>query len=502
MPIDTSMYRTAAPANPFETITQVGHAAGALGDLMVGRAMQQAIDPATGEVDQNRLLGMLRQSPVGAARAVPAMQALQQLKAAGYAADQAGLETFQKRMAITHHLFSGLASKKDPTMSDVYDIAATALDPALNASKYGITLPVIMNAVKQFQGLTPEQIKKKALEIQTMAAHTSEILHQHSPGWQMVNQGGQLTMVPTGTPAAPAIGTAIPTTLPPTTVIATPEGGRYLGPQPAVPGGGVVGPGGEPIVPATPMAPPGTRTTGQTGPATGPAATLPPGYAEAAGGIAGESARAANDLMRSNDSSMTRKAMIGNLEEDLRHFTSGPAADWTLVAKAWANRNLPIPESWKERGGVFDAGSIASQEQFNKQAGMLAHQQFQTIGGTGTDAKFNSAFTTNPGQTLTQLGNVGIMRLLKGNEDAIQAKAKEWNKWLREGHGPQTYGTFSQQFNEHFDPRVFQFKYLPASERQEYVDNMTPGERRQFLVDMTYARKKGWVSFPAPKAAK
>jgi hypothetical protein len=491
--VDTSIYRPQPQPNPLDTVAKFGQAANALAPLVVGGAMQGAIDPATGQVDQNKLLSTLRQSPLGAAQAVPQMQHLQALRQAGYAADQAGLETFQKRMAVTYHLFSGLASKTEPTMNDVYDVAAQAMDPNLNAKQYGITLPVIMNAVKLFRGLTPQQIKKKALQIQTQAASTAEILQQHTPRYQAIDQGGQITLVPTGTQENPAVNTAIPKTLSPATPVATPQGTRYLGAQPPIPGGGAVGPAGQPLAPPAPAGAPLSLSP------TGPAASLPPGYSEAAGGIAGQSASSANALTTANDSSMVRKGMIGNLEEDLRHFTSGPAADWTLVAKAWANRNLPVPEPWKAEGGVFDAGSIASQEQFNKQAAMLAQQQFQTIGGTGTDAKFNSAFTTNPGQTLSQMGNVGIMRLLKGNEDAIQAKAKEWQKWLAAGNGPQTYPQFSLQFNDKFDPRVFQFKYILAKERQSYFDNMDKDAQQTFLRDLTYARKKGWVNFTAPK---
>ncbi len=494
MPIDVSMYNQAPPPDPLDQVAKIGGIANALGPLVAGRAMQGALDPGTGQVDQNKLLSTLRQSPIGAAHAVPTMDALQKLRSAGYAADQAGLDTFQKRMATVHHLFSGLASKNAPTMDDVYDVAAMALDPALGAKAHGITLPVVMNTVKQFRGMTPAQIKKKALEIQTQAALTSEILNQHSPGYEWVNQGGQMTMVPTGTKSAPAVGTAVPLGLSPSTPVATPEGQRYLGEQPPVPGGGAVGPEGRPLLPQTP---PG----GVGGPAapTGPMGSLPPGFMEAASGIGSQSAASVNALTQANDTSMVRKGMLGNLEDDMRQFTTGPGADWTKLAKSWVNRNVPVPKSWQDAGGVLDVKSIASQEQFVKQASMLAQQQFATLGGTGTDSKFNSAFTTNPNEALSQLGNIGIIRFLKGNEDAIQVKNKELQSWLKSGKGPQTYPAFAADWNDRFDPRVFQFKYIAPKDRQSYVDNMDPNEKLRFLHDLTYARKKNWVNFDQPK---
>lgn len=496
MPIDVSMYNKGpAPVNPLDTMIKVGQTAQALAPLALGSAMQQAVDPATGNVDQNRLLSSLRQSPVGAAQSVPAMMALQQLRQAGFAADQAGLETFQKRMALVSHLVSPVASMKNPTGSDVYDMAARALDPALGGDKVGLTLPVIMSAIKMFkdpQGnwLPPDQIRRKALQLQTQAASTAEILDAHSPRMQAFDQGGQIVMAPMGTKVNPAIGTVIPKQLPPTTPVATTGGTHYLGQQPPQPGGGIVTGEGEPIV--KPVTPGGELPPVKP---TGPAASLAPGYQEAAAGIGAQSAQSANALTQANDTSMGRVALLDNLADMIGKFTPGKGADWTLVAKNFANRNLPVPKSWQDNGGILDLKSVASQEEFNKMAVQLAQQQFASIGGTGTDAKFNSAFETSPNETLSAMGNQNIIKLLKGNELAIQAKNKAWQQWLEAGHGPQTYSQFSTQFNEHFDPRVFQFKYLSPADRQAYVDKMDPGERMQLLHNITYARKQHWISY-------
>lgn len=496
--VDTSIYKPLMErkTDPFGAVKNLGSTANALAPLMVGRAVQEASNPETGQINQNKVLDLLRQNPIGASQAIPTMDALARLRQAGFAADQAGLETFQKRMATAAHLFGVLASKKNPTMDDVYDAATMALDPVYNAKEVGITLPVIMNMIKQFRGLTPKQIKEKAILMQTQAATTQEALGAHAPRYEWQDTGQRKVMVPVGTQVAPAMGTTVRSELPPGTPVATPQGQRYLGPQPQPPG--LVQPPlpveeGAPLPPAQGGAP-----SAAPGMPTGPAASLPPGYVGAAESVAAAGASNANALMQANDSSMMRKAMLGNLEDDLRKFEPGPGAEWTKVAKAWANRNLPVPESWKAEGGILDMKSIASQEQFNKQAAMLAQAQFQTIGGTGTDAKFSSAFTTSPNEYLSKLGNVGIIRLLKGNEDAIQAKNAAWQKW-RKAKGPDTYADFSADFNAHFDPRVFQFKYIPAKERQEYIDHMDSNERMRFLRDLTYARKQGWVNFGAKK---
>lgn len=530
--VDTSIYKQPQQQNPLAMLTQIGQVADSLGGIAVGQATQGAINPETGQIDKNQLMQALKQSVAGSMKAIPTANALEQLRAAGYNADQAGLEAFQKRMAITNHLFSGLASKERPTYSDVQDVAAKVLDPALGAKEVGITLPVIMNALKSFRDpatgkpLSSPEIRKKALEIQTHAAATSEILHQHSPQVNVLDDGSSIQFVPGGTKAAPAANVAYPKTLPPTTVEATPEGRQFRGAPTAPPAppfrtstspdrpasfdqrfeGAPPPAGGLPGVfprmpgPATPSAavePPGSPSAPRpvvSQPVARPMAELRPGYTEAATSVATAGAGQANALTQANDSSMTRKAMLGNLEDDLSKFTAGGGADWTRIAKNWTNRNLPVPKEWQEPGGMLDPKSVASQEQFNKQAAMLAQQQFTAIGGTGTDAKFSSAFTTSPNETLSQLGNKGIIRLLKGNEDAIQAKNKAWNVW-RKANGPDTYADFSQDFNDKFDPRAFQFKYLDKKERADYVKGTEPEERERFLHDLAHAHKQGWVKF-------
>lgn len=553
--VDTSIYRQAPPANPLASILQIGQAADAMGNIAAGQATQQAINPQTGEIDRNMLAGLLKQTVAGSMKAIPTLNAVEQLRNAGHIADVSGLENFQKRMAITHHLFSGLASKDAPTGDDALEIATRALDPALNGKKYGITVPVVMNALKGLKDkdgkwLPPEQMKAKALEIQSQAAATGEILHQHSPQVRVIQNGQTIDFQPAGTTAAPRTGIGYPVQLPPTTPVATPGGQQYLGTQPvappvststspnrpatfdqrydgAQPGGRpapamppMPGPLGAPPVAAPvaapvarrPMsagaAPPGAEPTGSPsaprpvvsqpfvpGAPTGPMAGFRPGYVAAAEGIAGASAGSANALTQAADAVPNIKTALSNLREDMKNFTAGGGADWTRIAKNWTGRNVPLPESWTAAGAVFDPKSVASQEQFNKQATMVAQQLFASIGGTGTDAKFSSAFATSPNETLSQLGNKGIINLLDGLNDAVIAKNKAWNAY-KKVNGPDTYADFTQGFNEQFDPRVFQFKYLTPKERTEYILNIENEEdANQFKRNLAHAYKEKWVSF-------
>lgn len=231
-------------------------------------------------------------------------------------------------------------------------------------------------------------------------------------------------------------------------------------------------------------------TRGQFGyNAAGGIAAPPPGFGERQTGFAQMDTALAKNLADAAEGSQGRRAILGNLEDALDKFTSGPGADYSKVAKSFINRNIPLPAGWQ-----FDPKSIASQEEFLKQSQTLAQQQFAAIGGTGTDAKFASAFETNPNDTLSQLGNKGIIKLLKGNEDALQAKNSAWLN--ASGLNPNlSYRQFSAYFNSQFDPRVFQFKYMSKAERNEYVGKMDQNDFQRLMTDIGAARRQGWVNY-------
>jgi hypothetical protein len=256
------------------------------------------------------------------------------------------------------------------------------------------------------------------------------------------------------TPGPPAPGTMAPTAIP----LASRS---YPGSAPGVGGG------------AAPMV---------TGP--GPAQTT---AMTAAGTAYGQQA---GNIGIAAQGSPIRKGMLQNLEADMHNFTPGAASDWTNVAKNFANRNI-LPQSMQ-----FDPTSISSQEQFQKQAEQLAQQQFQALGGTGTDQMFGSSFKANPNVTLSKLGNQGIVGLLKGNEDAIQAMNTAWQKWQAAGNGPETSQQFIQQWNSTFDPRVYQAQYMGQKDYTDLVKSMSAADQRKFLANKAAAKQDGYVVGP------
>jgi len=526
---DFSSYPKPQPQanNPLSMLTDVAKMQSAIGELEVGKGVQQAMGP-DGQIDRNKLATFLGQSPAGASKAIPTLDALEKLKSAGFAADATGLDTLQKRLALTSHMFSGIAEKGDKaTMAEVHKVARTVMSLP-GAKELGIDLPLILNITKQFHGvdgkpLSGKEIAKKALELTTQAASSAEILGQHSPQYGTIDDGQNINFVPLGTKAEPKLPAPMQKRIPPTTPVAGPEGQpRLYGEQgsPKDPNysnnfkGIITGSEAGPVeradlpppgpqrrdrmpIPDDPSpATPQQRMDAAYGTAKGPAVANPPGFDTATQAETATSTARASALSSAAAESPNARAIIGNLEKELKNFTPGPGADYKRIFKSAIIANAPIPASWKKEGAVFDERSVASQEEFNKQVHTLVQSQFKALGGTGTDAKLDSAMHTSPNELMSQQGIKGILSLLKGNEDAITLKNKEWRKWREQGKGPQTYLQFEDNFNSEYDPRVFQFKYLKPKERQEYFDKIeNADERKELLRKVQKAHDNKWVTY-------
>lgn len=394
----------------------------------IGQAYQGAIQP-DGSIDAPALMRAIKGSPDAAFMAGEASAGALDRQGKQIANTTALFEQQAKQNQFVVNSLGSLADKPKPTMDDVRHFVVTAARntgiPASMLTSWAGTLP-----------REPAKLKEALTTFRNLATGASGL-----------SEPTQTGITPQGAPVYGSRGQF--------NYQAT--GGA--GPAPAGAGG-----------------PPGIPTA------------LSPSAAAAAPIVGAASASAGVRLREAADMAPQAKAMLGNLEEDMKHFTAGPGSDWTRVGKAWTNRNVPLPKDWK-----FDPKSIASQEQFNKQATQLAQQQFAAIGGTGTDAKFSSAFETNPNETLSHLGNEEIIRLLKGNQDAISAKYKSWLQY-KKANGPDSYDQFSEEFNRDFDPRVFQFKYMPKAARQEYIDRMDKNDQSKFLQDLHSARRRSWTN--------
>ncbi len=533
--VDTSSYpRPGPPANPLDQILKTGQVADTLGQFEVGKGIQQAIQP-DGTIDRNVLAQVLKGSIAGSMQAPKALNALETLRNAGYSADAQGLLNFNERMGLISRATSHIID--DPSKDGVMRGLSYLANPINGADKVGMGIPQIAEAARHFYDskgnlLPPAQLAKVAKQFNTQAQSSMEALKLHLPGSENVDTGQRIVTAPTGTPMNPAIGRTVQREIPPTAEQPGPNNQpTFRGTQPPSTGADVQMPGqrGQPDItkritgyqgmPATVMSGGKSVTLAQPGDGTqspgsapsfadrysaaygpygiprGGAAAPAPGFQTATEGEAQNSARMAAELQTANNEAPATKAIIGNLEKEAKNFSSGPLADYKRIGKSFALANLPIPSSLKKEGAIFDPASVADQESFNKNIFNLVQSQFKALGGTGTDAKLDSASHTSPSELMSQVGVKNILSLLKGNQDAIQAKTKAWNAW-RQANGPQSYPQFAEDFNSKFDPRAFQFKYMTPTQRQEYYNKIDdPSERRELLKRVEYAHDAGWVKY-------
>lgn len=477
----------------------------------MSEAYKAGFDPATGQMDYNKVQQNLLTGNMG--RLIPqAIQGAQEQLNRQLQIDKNSLDLNTSRLNTMNGALSTLLNKPDLSKKDVISKAGEMISQ-------GVMTPQM--AANYIAGLPddPAQIKSSLQQAMVQSLASQERLKALMPAPQMVDTGGSIVPVdmnpmtnpgltgqrfaktmspdtasaPTGYLAPGPNGTMLPAIGTRQQFANAANAGNVIQTAPALSAQGltpaeasemveVVGPGGAKFkVPKGQLLAQGAPGMGGAGVQTGigPAA-------EAALNVAGTGAATdAQTLQRNAEQVPERKAFLGQMENALNDFESGPGAEQWKTVVAGVNR-------------VFGADSkgVASQEEFNKLATQLAQSQFKSLGGTGTDQQLGSAISANPNQAISSLGNKKIIQLLKGNEDAIAAKNQSWQQELQNGATPDGYNKFSAEFNKSFDPRAFQFPYMSPADRKAMVERLSVDERAKFVQNLGNAVKKGWITVP------
>lgn len=515
--VDTSSYpRPQPPQNPLDQIMKVGQAADTIGNLEVGKGLQQAIQP-DGSIDRNTLAQILKGSVAGSMKAPEALTSIERLRQQGHISDMAGVDSTLKQLSFVGQTVGDLAAKGAVSKEELTNGAGKIINHVVNnlGMSPSSIIPHVAQTLSQLNGnpnVTPQQraAALKQLQFQTIQTRDQIDLDRQRGEW--VDNGQRHVYTPVGTARNPAVGGYVQNEIAPNEKQPDSKGQpQFRGTQDPSTGSDYHPPAGQPDItkritgyqgmPSAPtsngqpvkLAQPGDGTA--YGQPHGGAAGNAPGFETATDVNAKNSAGMLADLNTANNESQATKAIIGNLEKESRNFTSGPLADYKRIGKSFAIANLPIPSSLKKEGAIFDPSSVADQESFNKNIYNLVQSQFKALGGTGTDSKLESASHTSPSELMSQVGVKNILSLLKGNQDAIQAKAKAANDWVK-AHGPQSMPEFNQEWNNIYDPRVFQFKYMDKAQRQEYFNKIdNPDERKELKRRVEYALDNKLVKY-------
>lgn len=310
------------------------------------------------------------------------------------------------------------------------------------------------------------------------------------------------TVVPPGVPGAGqirSVGGAYSRTLTPeeatapTQIGVTPQGQPLVGTRsqfiqraaaagaPSVFGTGRY-PGGASIAPLGPVAD-GTVPPPSAAPAAAPYGGLvmapPPGQSQAMQAAAQPAGDAAGALGAAAADIPMRQAQLSAMLGDLNNASTGPN---TPMYSAWMGRLVQL-------GVPMGAKAQASRENFEKMASQFAQQQAAKL-GVITNDKLGTAIMSNPNAAFTTLGNQGVIHVLQGNEDALNAKNQAWQS---SGENPANFFKWSQQFNTHFDPRAFWYARMEPAERRTLYTGMTSQDQAKFRSNLDYAIQQRWI---------
>lgn len=516
MAIDTSIITGAQQFNPVQAIGQGIQLSNQLlqnqqlkqglnSNKVISAAYQQATDPTTGQVDQNKLRAIISQSP-DAAYNLPAIQGqLQQQQNAALEFQKNKFDLAVKQNQYLKNQFAPLAGQQDVSNDDLTRIAAGVV-------KDGI-VPV-EDVVRQLQNVpnTPEGRRQYVQQTYLQSLSNESQLNAISPQTQILNTGGQQQILKT----APLTGqttvqgtinnTMDPGTASSPTSYFDPQSGTMRSvprsqfvqmqgqnqPQGQLPQQGVPQQN-QPYIPDTsggplgsgrlqPMAPPPVQQQQQApGLQTAPAL----GSEVAANAVGAGAANASLSLQRQADLAPQSIYQFQNMRNALSDINTGPGTDWRNTAASFAQ--ALAPEVAQKIG--IDPQSIASREEFNK----FATQAVQsTVGalGEGTDAKLASAYSANPNATLSKLGNQQIIDVMIAGQQGISAKNQAWQA---SGLPPEQYNKFSTNWNKTVDPRVFAAQNMNVADRYKMLDSLTPKEQASFKQSYITAHNAGYV---------
>ena len=441
---------------------------------MGGNALLQSATPQGG-VDQNALIRNLQAGGPNAGLVAPEMLANGQLL------QQSQLANSGTRIGAMKAALANIPPPNPTIPSDMERFNSQYAATLSAGAQQGLwTAQDAANATGgNIAGLSPAEVVRQA----ALQAGNATQVEQAVGKADLTSTGGVLTPTiktigPNGETVAPIAGaSSIPLTLSPETE-ASRQNIVVGGVPSSVPTSALVTPTGQPKV-----------TAGLTG----PSGEVPTGFSpagQAAGSLMGQgSAGQFVGLQQAADQAPAQRGMLGELMGIAKgeDFKPGPASDWTAQLGALAREfNIPFTEG--------SAKGTAAIETYRKIANQVAQAQFSALGGTGTDNQLTQARHTSPDNLLSGLGNEQIIPLLEGNADAVAFKNQLAQKWLGSGQGPETYGQFSTQFNEHFDPRVFQAQHMEPAERKAMLGAMSPAEREAYANAYRFALKYGGIT--------
>lgn len=503
MPLDTSMYPQApTPFNPLEAAMNANQLMGLVNQnklfqqqfaarQAIGPIYQQAIDPATGVLDTNKLLAEAAKNPATAWMAGDlAQQALgRQLNQVQIQQSLTETQKAQLDKAIAEATFvrstiGSLAAKENPTNEDVTAGFVDLVDKKIISAQ---------RAIAELQNVpVNDPVKlKEYLQQQNLAVLDAEArLKAVYPDAEQVESGGatnfvrfnrltgKLELAGTLPKSMSPAEAAEPVEMfdPATNQMRTITKGQFARMQGA--GGGApaaVPPGGPGAAPAAlPPAGPGL-----------PAAP-PLGTEAAATEAATGAAKAMNDMYAEVRGSAPRIFQLRKALGALQQTGTGPGTETRNYLTSLFTSLPGVRESeWKWIAELKDDAKFY--DEANKYLQQYAQGQAASL-GAGTDAKLASALSANAS---TKISNLAAQDVVKANIGLERYKQAQAQAFEAANVQPENFNKWAANWNRKIDPRVFVFDLMTTEQQKALVKEMKAEEKKTFVATHQWAKQNG-----------
>ena len=399
----------------------------------VSEIMKLAINPETGELDQNKALSLIAQDPRTAYNFPTIANQINQNAQSQESAKQARIKSQTDLLNWTHDRLGGLRLMDNLGHSDIVDVLA-------NGVKNGIlTLPQAQNQLKDL----PTDKKDLQAWVDKHYIMTSDAKKQMDLYLPTETVKDPVTGEERKVPKAVFMG--LQKNQNPNIDINAPITGLATSTQSAL------------------------TTTGTN------------------------QANAVQELHANASNIPTRINILESARANLDNpdLSTGPGVEGRNQVKSFFNAIAP-QYAEKIFGKDFN-GNIKDADEFKKYMTSYTNAASANLGG-GTDARLNAAIAGNANITMNKMANQDIITKTIAIEKMNQAQDLAWNK---SGISPDKFNAWQADFNKKVKPEVFAFDAMTPKQQQDFVTRKTKdGSLGAFRKDLTSMVQQGFIDIP------
>jgi hypothetical protein len=218
---------------------------------------------------------------------------------------------------------------------------------------------------------------------------------------------------------------------------------------------------------------------------------LPSGLAPGEQGLSESAAGRAANLQATASTSPQYHSDLENLRQDsaVMGNLGGPSQDVEKKLNQLSTRVAGF-------GVTMSPDQLRASESFDKIASNIALNQAKMLGGTDSTRSMSVGATPNSG--MSRYGRDGVIDMLQGNQDAVDAARQAWLDARSKGASAGSHDIFMNKISKVLDPRVFQFNRLSRDNQQKFYSQMPAAEIPAFEAKYEAGVKRGWVQPPKP----